>query len=206
MFLVLGILAALYSRAQTGEGDVIDAAMVDGVSSLMTMFWTLTENQLWSPGRGTNVIDGGAPFYDTYECSDRRYVAVGAIEPPFYAQLLQGLRIDPANLPAQDNEAAWPELRERFAAVFLTQSRDSWVKVFADLDACVTPVLALTEVPSHVHMATRKTIVEAFGQHQPAAAPRFASMPHADYNPPRPPGVDTASVLADWGVDEPSSG
>jgi alpha-methylacyl-CoA racemase len=202
MFLILGVLAALYSRSQTGEGDVIDAAMVDGVSSLMTMFWTLTENKLWSPKRGTNIIDGGAPFYDTYECADGRHVAVGAIEPLFYAQLLQGLRLDPANLPAQDDEPAWPELRERIAAVFLTESRDSWVKTFAHLDACVTPVLALTEVPQHAHMAERKTIVEAFGQHQSAAAPRFASMPYANYKPPRTPGADTASVFADWNVDE----
>jgi alpha-methylacyl-CoA racemase len=199
---VMGILGALYARAQSGIGDVVDIAMVDGVSALMTMFWTLTENGLWSDRRGTNVIDGGAPFYDTYECADGRYIAVGAVEPAFYAQLLEGLGLDPAGLPDQYDESAWPTLRKTFAEVFATRDRDSWVQAFARLDACVTPVLALDEVPDHPHIAARNTIVSAFGQRQPAAAPRFASAHDATYDAPRTPGSDTEAVFRDWGVDD----
>ncbi|QSE92644.1 CoA transferase [Rhodococcus pseudokoreensis] len=199
---VTGILGALYARERTGAGDVVDIAMVDGVSALMTMFWTLTENGLWSDRRGTNVIDGGAPFYDTYECADGRYIAVGAVEPVFYAQLLAGLELDPAGLPDQYDESAWSTLRKTFADVFVTRSREEWVQAFAHLDACVTPVLALAEVPDHPHIAARNTVVTAFGQRQPAAAPRFAEAPPATYASPRTPGADTEAVFRDWGVDD----
>ncbi|MDH6284693.1 CaiB/BaiF CoA transferase family protein [Prescottella agglutinans] len=202
MLAIMGILSALYSREQTGEGDVVDIAMVDGVSALMTMFWTLTENGLWSAERGTNVIDGAAPFYDTYECADGRHIAVGAVESPFYAQLLEGLGLDPADLPDQYDQAAWPIVRKQFAEVFRGQSRDKWVDTFAQLDACVTPVLALDEVSDHPHIAARHTVVESFGQRQPAAAPRFANAAPATYSPPRVPGADTDDVFNDWGVDD----
>jgi alpha-methylacyl-CoA racemase len=183
MLAVMGILAALYSRAQTGDGAVIDIAMIDGVSALMTMIWTLTENGLWSAERGTNVIDGAAPFYDTYECADGRYIAVGAVEPAFYAQLLRGLGLDAADLPDQHDRTAWPAMRTRFAEVFRGQTRDAWVQTFASLDACVTPVLTLAEVPDHPHISARSTIVKAFGQHQPAAAPRVTNAPVATTRP-----------------------
>ncbi|MFC0448099.1 CaiB/BaiF CoA transferase family protein [Rhodococcus jostii] len=202
MLAVMGILGALYARAQSGVGEVVDVAMVDGVSALMTMFWTLTENGLWSDRRGTNVIDGAAPFYDTYECADGRYIAVGAVEPVFYAQLLEGLGLDPEGLPDQYDESAWPMLRKTFADVFATRSRDSWVQAFAQLDACVTPVLALAEVQDHPHISARNTIVSAFRQRQPAAAPRFASTAAATYAPPRTPGSDTEAVFRDWAVDD----
>ncbi|MET8430691.1 CaiB/BaiF CoA-transferase family protein [Nocardia sp. NPDC004860] len=202
MLAVLGILAALYSRNRTGAGRVIDAAMVDGVSALMSMFWTLTENNLWNAERGTNVIDGAAPFYDTYECADARYIAVGAIEPAFYTQLLRGLGLDPAELPDQYDHTTWPTLGKQFAEIFRTRDRDAWVQAFARLDACVTPVLALTEVPEHPHIAARGTIVDAFGQRQPAAAPRFTDTPPANYTAPRTPGADTDAVFRDWGVGD----
>ncbi|PPJ14950.1 carnitine dehydratase [Nocardia nova] len=205
MLAVLGILAALHSRTRTGTGQVLDIAMVDGVSALMSMFWTLTENDLWSPERGTNVIDGGAPFYDTYECADGRYIAVGAVEPVFYARLLIGLGLDAADLPDQYDRSEWPSVRDCFARIFRTRERDAWAATFADLDACVTPVLSLAEVPHHPQIAARGTVVEAFGQRQPAAAPRFADMPGATYSAPRIPGADTVSVLRDWCEDHGNS-
>ncbi|HEY5856513.1 MAG TPA: CaiB/BaiF CoA-transferase family protein [Aldersonia sp.] len=198
MLAIMGILAALYRRERTGTGDVVDIAMLDGVSTLMTMFWTLTENGLWSSERGTNVIDGAAPFYDTYECADGRYVAVGAVEPAFYAQLLEGLGL--SELPDQYDRATWPSTRKLFEEAFGGRTRDEWVDHFAHLDACVTPVLALDEVAEHPHIAARETIVEAFGQRQPAVAPRFAASPRSAYRAPRIPGSDNAAVFRDWGV------
>lgn len=200
MLAITGILGALYARERSGQGDVVDVAMVDGVSTLMTMYWTLTENGLWSADRGTNVVDGAAPFYDTYECADGRYVAVGAVEPAFYAQLLTGLGLDPADLPDQYDRAAWPSVRTRFAEIFRGRDRDRWVEHFAPLDACFTPVLALDEVAAHPHIAARGTVVESFGQRQPAASPRFANAAPATYSAPRVPGADTDAVLRDWGV------
>ncbi|MGW5519215.1 CaiB/BaiF CoA transferase family protein [Nocardia africana] len=196
---LLGILAALHARTTTGTGQVLDIAMVDGVSALMAMFWTLTENDLWSE-RGTNVIDGGAPFYDTYECADGRYVAVGAVEPVFYARLLTGLGLHAADLPDQYDQDAWPSVRERFAQIFRTRDRDDWERIFEPLDACVTPVLSLAEVPQHPHIRARETVIEAFGQRQPAAVPRFAAAPSTRYAAPRIPGSDNEAVFREWGV------
>jgi alpha-methylacyl-CoA racemase len=202
MFAAFGILAGLYSRERTGHGDVVDIAMIDGVSSLLTMLWTLSEHGLWASERGTNIIDGGAPFYDTYECADSRYVAVGAVETQFYAQLLDGLGLAAADLPAQHDRSGWPLLRERFSEAFRSRSRDDWTRVFEGLDACVTPVLALDEVPQDPHIAARGTIAEAFGRRQPAAAPRFANAAPPTYSAPRRTGEDTAAVWTDWGLDE----
>jgi len=202
MLAITGILGALYARERSGQGDVVDVAMVDGVSTLMTMYWTLTENGLWSADRGTNIVDSGAPFYDTYECADGRYIAVGAVEPTFYAQLLTGLGLDPSDLPDQYDRSAWPVMRTRFAEIFRTHDRDRWVDHFAPLDACLTPVLTLEEVATHPHIAARGTVVKSFGQRQPAASPRFANAAWATYSAPREPGADTAAVLRDWGVVE----
>ncbi|MFF3572654.1 CaiB/BaiF CoA transferase family protein [Nocardia jiangxiensis] len=197
---VLGILAALHSRTRTGAGQVLDIAMIDGVSTLMAMYWTLTENGQWST-RGTNVLDGGAPFYDTYECADSGYVAVGAIEPGFYAQLLEGLGLDRSELSEQYDRTGWARMRDRFAEIFRTRTRAEWVAVYETLDACVTPVLSLAEVPEHPHIRVRDTVIEAFGQRQPAATPRFSDAPAATYTAPRVPGADSRSVFHDWGID-----
>jgi alpha-methylacyl-CoA racemase len=201
MLAVQGILAALYSRDRTGAGKVLDIAMVDGVSTLMSMVWTLSENDLWSE-RGTNIIDGGAPFYDAYECADGRHLAVGAVEPVFYARLLQGLGLDASTLPEQYDRSAWPKIRDCFTRVFRTRTRAEWVHVFESLDACVTPVLSLGEVPDHPHIRARATVVESFGQRQPAAAPRFSATAAATYIAPRIPGQDNESVFREWGVDD----
>jgi alpha-methylacyl-CoA racemase len=196
MLLMLGVLAALWERERSGQGQVVDAAMVDGASVLMQMVWSLRGAGSWNEGRGTNLLDSGAPFYDTYECSDGRYVAVGALEPQFYAELLRGLELD--GLPDQHDRARWPELRTRFAEAFLTRSRDHWAGLFAGTDACVSPVLALHEVPEHHHIQHRRTLVEVDGVVQAAPAPRF-SRTRADVpDAPREPGADTAEVLRDW--------
>jgi alpha-methylacyl-CoA racemase len=198
MFLLLGILSALWERQTSGKGQVVDAAMVDGSSVLAQMMWGMREMGIWTDERGTNMLDGGAPYYDTYECADGRYVSVGAIEPQFYAAMLDGLGLKPADLPGQNDRSRWPELRARFTEVFAGKERDHWAKVFADSDACVTPVLAFGEVEVEPHITERDTFYRVGKGLQPLPAPRFSrSTPH-EPRPPRPPGSDTESVLNDW--------
>ncbi len=200
MFLVLGVLAALWERDRSGAGQVVDAAMVDGVSALAQMFWSLRACGLWSDERGANLLDSGTPFYDTYACADGRYVAVGALEPQFYAALLEGLGLIGDDLPAQLDPAGWPVLRQRFTEVFATRSRDEWVAVFDGTDACVAPVLSFAEVPTHPHIAARGTVITVDGVPQAAPAPRFSRTQPDHPTPPPKPGADTAAVLADWAV------
>jgi alpha-methylacyl-CoA racemase len=200
MFLVLGVVAALFERERSGRGQVVEAAMVDGISTLLAMYWTLTERRLWSLEHGTNITDGGSPFYDTYECADGRFVAVGAIEPQFYARLLEGLGLDSdaGALPSQHDTAAWPQLRERFAGIFRSRTRDEWTAVFAGLDACVTPVLRINEVAANEQIAARGTIRRVHGQLQPMPAPRFSRSEAPGITPPPPPGSQNDEVYADW--------
>jgi alpha-methylacyl-CoA racemase len=200
MFLVVGVLAALWERERSGAGQVIDAAMLDGVSVLAQMFWSLRACGLWSDQRGRNLLDSGAPFYDTYLCADGRYVAVGALEPRFYQALLEGLGLAGDALPAQLDQSRWPQLRERFTEVFASRTRDEWAAVFEGTDACVTPVLSFAEVPTHPHCAARGTVIELDGVPQAAPAPRFSRTPPERPTPPPQPGADTAAVLADWAV------
>ncbi|MGH3721031.1 MAG: CaiB/BaiF CoA transferase family protein [Pseudonocardiaceae bacterium] len=206
MFLVAGVLAALWERERSGAGQVVDAAMVDGISVLAQMCWSLRACGLWSEARGTNLLDSGAPFYDTYACSDGRYIAVGALEPQFYAALLEGLGLTDANLPGQLDQAGWPVLRQRFTAVFASRTRDEWAAVFEGTDACVTPVLSFSEVPTHPHIAARGTVITLSGIPQAAPAPRFSRTHPARPTPPPNPGTDTVDVLADWGVTPPTVG
>jgi alpha-methylacyl-CoA racemase len=201
MFLVVGVLAALWERERSGAGQVIDAAMVDGVSVLAQMFWSWRACGLWSDQRGSNLLDSGAPFYDTYACADGRYVAVGALEPQFYAALLEGLGLtDQEDLPGQLDQAGWPVLRKRFTDAFATRSRDEWGTVFDGTDACVAPVLSFAEVAAHPHVAARGSIITLGGVPQAAPAPRFSrTCPDLPTPPPRP-GADIAAVFADWDV------
>jgi alpha-methylacyl-CoA racemase len=200
MFLVTGVLAALWERERSGLGQVVDAAMVDGTSSLLQLIWSLRGQGTWSDERGANLLDGGAPFYDTYLCEDGGYVAVGAIEPQFYRALLDGLGLDAATLPEQWDRAGWPRLRARLTEAFLTRPRDAWAEAFADTDACVTPVLRFGEAPHHPHLAARATLVEVDGVRQAAPAPRFSRTAPELSSPPPVPGADTKAVLADWNV------
>jgi alpha-methylacyl-CoA racemase len=199
MFLVVGILAALLERAGSGQGQVVDAAMVDGGSSLVTMIYGMLGTGLWRDRRASNLLDGGAPFYDTYACRDGRHVAVGALEPQFYAAFVDGLGLGGSLPGGQYDVAHWPEHRRLFAEAFATRTRDEWAATFAGTDACVTPVLSLHEAPSHPHLAARGTFVEQDGLPQPAPAPRFSRTPGAVRSGPRPAGADTRRALQAWG-------
>ena len=166
--------------------------------SLSQMLWSLRGPGMWSDRRGTNLLDGGAPFYDVYPCADGRFVAVGALEPQFYAALLAGLGLADADLPAQHDRAGWPALREAFGAAFASRDRDSWVASFEGTDACVTPVLAPDEVADHPHLAARESLVEVDGVLQAAPAPRFSRTPADPPAPSDARGGDARAVLADW--------
>jgi alpha-methylacyl-CoA racemase len=197
MLLVIGVVSALWETQRSGQGQVVDAAMVDGVSVLNQMVWGLLGQKFWADEPDSNLLDGHAPFYDTYTCADGRHVAVGALEPQFYAALLAGLGLADAQLPAQLDRERWPQLRARFVEAFATRSRDEWAAVFADTDACVTPVLAFGEAAAHPHLAARATIVERDGVAQAAPAPRFSRTPTEV--PARATGRETVDdVLADW--------
>jgi alpha-methylacyl-CoA racemase len=198
LFLVLGILAALHERNSSGRGQVVDAAIVDGTSVLLQMIWGLRAAGVWSDEPATNLLDTGAPFYDTYACADGKYVAVGSLEPQFYAALCNGLGLDRADLPAQHDRTGWPKLRVRFAEVFATRTRDQWAAHFLDTDACVTPVLSFAEVAAHPHMAARSSLVEIDGVLQAAPAPRFSRTPPDVPSVPPTDPVDVAEVLRGW--------
>ncbi len=199
MLLALGVCAALVERAGSGVGQVIDAAMVDGAALLLAPLYAAFSTGFWKPERGTNMLDSGAPWYDSYECADGRWVAVGAIEPQFYAALLEGLGLDGEDLPAQGDESGWPVLRERFAAVFATRARDEWVAHLAGRDACVAPVRGMDECADDPHLVARGTYVESFGHVQAAPAPRFDRTPGALGLAPPAPGQHTDDVMAGVG-------
>ena len=198
MFLLLGILSALWERQTSGKGQVVDAAMIDGSSVLIQMMWAFRAQGVWSDERGTNMLDTGAPYYDTYETADGKYFAIGAIEPQFYAELLAKLGLDPATLPAQNDMERWEELRAIFTEVFKTKDRDDWAAVFTGSDACATPVLAFGEVLDEPHIADRSTFYETQHGLQPMPAPRFSRSEPAVPSPPPLIGADNDAVLKDW--------
>jgi alpha-methylacyl-CoA racemase len=200
MLLALGILAALLERERSGRGQVVDAAMVDGSALLTSFIYGLRAVGAWQDARGVNLLDGGAPYYDTYQTADGGYVAVGALEPQFYAALLSGLGLAGADLPQQDDRAGWPVLRERFTQTFLTRTRDEWAAVFAGSDACVAPVLSPAEAPAHPHNSSRGTFADFGGLVQPAPAPRFGRSAAGSPSPPPRPGADTDAVLEGLGL------
>lgn len=198
----LGILLALFARERTGRGQVVDAAMVDGASYLCTQFYGLLANGLMSPDIGTNMLDGGAPYYQTYETKDGEYMAVGAIEGRFYRELLDGLGLDPEDLPAQNDTSRWPEIQARFAEVFRSRTRDEWTRVFERKDACVSPVLGLDEVEAHPHHRARGFLVRLDGMVQPRPAPRLSDTPGQPEGAGRPRGTETREVLDSLGWTE----
>ncbi|MCL4287198.1 MAG: CoA transferase, partial [Thermoleophilia bacterium] len=181
-------------------GQVVDASMVEGASVMMTLIHALRAIGMWSGTPGTNLLDSGAHFYEVYECADGGFIAVGALEPQFYAKLLELLELDPAEFPQMDR-ARWPELKERFAAVFRTKTRDEWAAILEPAEACATPVLSLEEAPSHPHNHARGSFVTVGGHPQPAPAPRFGRTPPDPPAPPPEPGADTGAALAAWGLE-----
>lgn len=202
MLLAMGVLAALLNVQRGGAGQIVDAAMVEGAAQLGAVFWGLLATGRWNDGqRGSNLLDGGAPWYDTYETRDGKYMAVGAVESRFYAELLARLGLTHAGLPQQHDRKGWPLLREAFAKVFAERTRDEWAAVFADSDACVVPVLTFGEASEHVHSRTRGSFVKIDGVLQPAPAPRFSATP--SMLPRRAPerGEHGAAALHDWGFD-----
>ncbi|MGD9661496.1 MAG: CaiB/BaiF CoA transferase family protein [Porticoccaceae bacterium] len=201
MYLVAGVLAAVIEARSSGKGQTIDVAMIEGVANLMTAFYAFRQQDMWSLEREDNFVDGGAPFYRTYETSDGKYVAVGAIEARFYRELLVGLGLAEESLPHQNDRSGWPQLRERFAAIFKTKTRDHWVKIMASKDACFSPVLDMDEAMNNSHMKHRGVFSDLQGVTHPAPAPKFSRTPAALANEPPKPGQHSIEALVDWGFD-----
>jgi alpha-methylacyl-CoA racemase len=200
MACAMGIAFALLERSRSGTGQVIDAAMADGAAYLASFLFKFRGIGHWSDERGTNFLDGGAPFYDTYRTKDDGFVAVGAIEPQFYAALLKGLGLDHGAMPAQNDRAHWAETATRFTDVFATRTRDEWCAIFDGTDACVAPVLGLGEVANHPHNRERALLVDGEGGLEPAAAPRLSRTPGVGGRPRPKVGEHTRAVLAEAGV------
>jgi alpha-methylacyl-CoA racemase len=204
MMLAFGVVCAVLEAKNSGKGQVVDAAMTDGAALLGAMMYGLRAFGSWSDEREANLLDGGAPFYDCYACADGRMISIGAIEPQFYAQLLElagasGSECEAPQFREQWRQADWPELKRRFAALFAARTRDDWCALLEGTDVCFAPVLDMAEAPHHPHNAARATFVERDGVTQPAPAPRFSRTPAEIGPPPSKPGQDSAQVLAEWG-------
>ncbi|MEU0174244.1 CaiB/BaiF CoA-transferase family protein [Streptomyces massasporeus] len=199
LYLVVGVLAALHHARASGTGQVVDAAIVDGTAHLATMIHGMLAAGGWQDRRGANLLDGGCPYYGTYETADGRYMAVGALEPQFYAEFLALLGVED-QAGARRDVGRWSELREQVATRFKSRTRDEWTAVFDGSDACVAPVLSLREAPHHPHLAARGTFTDHGGITQPAPAPRFSATPTSVRTGPARPGADTADVARDWDV------
>jgi alpha-methylacyl-CoA racemase len=202
MFLAFGVVCALLEAQRSGQGQVVDTAMVDGSAVLMTMFWAFQHMGMFDPAhRGSNLLDTGAHFYDVYECADGEYVSIGSIEPQFYAELMRltGLEGD-EQFARQMDASQWPELKRRIADLFRTRTRDEWCALMEHTDVCFAPVLRMEEAAAHPHNVERRTFVEAFGVTQPAPAPRFSRTQPAIERPPAHDGQHTVEVLQEWGI------
>jgi len=202
MLLAVGILAALHERSRSGRGQVVDAAMVDGAALLTSFIHGMRGQGAWQDARGTNLLDTGAPFYDTYETADGLFMSVGALEPQFYAALLHGLGLAGEDLPDQLHRDRWPELRARFTEVFKGRTRDEWTEIFDGTDACVAPVLGLGEAPAHPHATARTGFIDLDGLPQPAPAPRFSRTSAEVPTPPVRPGEHTDAALGELGLTD----
>lgn len=199
MLLAFGVVCALIERVTSGRGQVVDAAMVDGAAILTTMFHGLRAMGNWNQERGTNLLDTGAPFYETYECRGGKYISVGSIEPQFYDLLIKLTGLEGEKLPDQMDRAAWPALKERMAQVFKSKTREEWREVMEGTDVCFAPVLSMGEAPEHPHLEHRGTFIKVADITQPAPAPRFSrTAPQVSHPPPRP-GQHTEGTLSEWG-------
>jgi alpha-methylacyl-CoA racemase len=200
MMLAFGVTAAILEARTSGKGQVVDAAMIDGAASMMTMTFAFRQVGLWGEGRGNNPLDTGAPYYEVYETADGKWFAVGAIEPQFYATLIEVLGIEASTLPPQNDRSRWPETKQRFAAIFKEKTRDEWASAFEGTDGCGAPVLSPWEAHEHPHNRARETFVEIEGIIQPGPAPRFSRTPSRVTKAPSRPGTDTDEVLDSWGI------
>jgi alpha-methylacyl-CoA racemase len=200
LYLTVGLLAAAIEARSSGQGQTVDVAMIDGVTHLMSAFQAFRQQGTWTGKRADNIVDGGAPFYRSYATKDGKYVAVGAIEPHFYANLLCVMGLEPASLPSQNDRRDWPSMRERFASVFQTRTREEWVALAAGRDACLAPVLSIDEAPEHSQMQARNVYSAFDGLQHPSPAPRFERTP-ATLNRATPhPGQNSREALSDWGA------
>jgi alpha-methylacyl-CoA racemase len=201
MLLAYGVVCALLEAQRSGQGQVVDAAMVDGSALLMTMFHAFRAMGIWDDERGSNLLDTGAYFYEVYETKDGKYISIGALERQFYETLVEKLELPADDLPRQHDKSEWPATKERFAEIFRTRTRDEWCEILEGTDACFAPVLSLTEAPQHPHNVERQTFTERNGVVQPSPAPRFSRTPGDIQRPPSFPGQHTDEALADWGFD-----
>ncbi len=199
MMLAFGVVCAVLEARASGKGQVVDAAMTDGAALLGAMMYGFRAFGAWRDQRASNLLDGGAPFYDSYACLDGKFISIGSLEPQFYALLLKLTGAADAAFSAQMNEATWPQMRERFTALFATRSRDDWCLLLEGTDVCFAPVLDMAEAPAHPHNAARATFIEIDGVVQPAPAPRFSRTAPQAGAAASPPGADSAAILADWG-------
>ena len=199
MLLGFGVACALLEAGRSGKGQVVDAAMVDGASLLAAMFSGFLASQNWSEERGTNILDSGAPWYDVYQTKDGKYVSIGAIEGKFYDELLSRLELDAKGLPSQHEQTRWPEMRKRFADVFMTRTRDEWCRVFEGSDACFAPVLSFSEARRHAHAVERHSFITSKDVPQPSPAPRFSRTEGGVRRGPPERGEGGGEALRDWG-------
>jgi alpha-methylacyl-CoA racemase len=200
LYLAFGIMAALRHVEQGGDGQVIDCAMSEGVSSMMNLIYGEYVAGRWKDERESNIIDGGSHFYNTYECADGKWIAIGSIEKPFYRALVHALGVEGPEYDDQMNQKNWPRYKREFAAIFKTKTRDAWCEKFAGTEVCYTPVLSLAEAPNHPHNRAREAFIEIDGVVQPAPLPRFSKTPAAAQPGPGLSAADTAARLADWGL------
>ena len=198
LYLVVGVLAAVIEARASGRGQVVDAAMCDGVSSMLTMFHSMKAIGRWTDQPRTNLLDGGAPFYRTYQCKDGGFMAIGALEPQFYAELRKLAGLSEDCYDAQMDKAGWPNLHEKMTALFKTRTRDEWAAILEGSDACAAAVRGLFDAPNHPHLAARHTFITIDGHVQPAPAPRFSRTPSNVQGSPAVPPVDAAEILSQW--------
>lgn len=202
MLLAFGVCCALLNAQRTGNGQVVDAAMIDGASLLATMFWGKMGAGLWSEERGTNMLDTGAPWYNVYETRDGKYISLGSIETKFYAEFIDKMGFAPADLPGQHDRKGWPDLKARFAETFRSRTRDEWARIFDGSDACVMPILAFSETLTSAHSIARNAYIKVAGFDQPAPAPRLSRTPASVRGGPPERGEGAADALADWGFSD----
>lgn len=200
LYLAFGICAGIISARTTGKGQVIDCAMTDGAASLASMFYGMRAAGIWTDDREANLLDGGAHFYDTYECADGKWVSIGSIEPQFYALLIEKAGLNDPEFSAQMDKSKWPELKAKIGNIIRSKSRDEWCELMEGTDVCFAPVLSMAEAPEHPHNKARETFVTQSGVVQPAPAPRFLGTPGEIQGPPPGIGQHTDEILSDWGI------